>query len=494
MLSRIDRKSLRRSHGRLSKQRPRKKAVRFDMEENLADGYDALLGGSSLNESEVDFASCTHSPPPTECGQKSPRLGSPYNSGDVTLLANSESRTTTPASYRPSTVWTDPPTSRTVPTTSGTVTTVAADPGTFSFPVDMTSLDDALGAFQCTFCLGRCNGQLEWERHERSQHIPDEIWLCMPSGPIEKTNDNDVCVFCDAIDPDPDHGLQHNVEQCYKEIDVRQALTSGDDVRQAFTSRDALQQHLSEVHKYMEINNRMQKWRRFREDDKWYWKCGFCELILRRWSERVEHISEHFSDGAVMSSWDPRIQPHPLNKTSLNCALSLPPTVWDAATLLDLERQRRNLPLACDLKNLYRCKHCDFDFCFRSERDAERHNEIWHRFGAVWSCPTMKDVKPGNLAPYFFATEEDGACPYCNQVFSSLAESCPDLDVSDFRDMHLRVDHGFGGCQPVYKSASQSELLLHLANIHNISLSHLTPDVLESCRQELPPLVKAKDM
>lgn len=461
--------------GRLSKPIPRKKSARFDTKEDMKDDEETLLGRSSPTTSEDDTVSRTLSPTDrlsSELGHRFSLPNSLCNSRHTISLGETESRITVSSSSCSSTIWTTPPTSG---------VSSAWPPQR-----DGTSSDDASRPFQCTFCLKQCNDQGEWELHELSQHIPKRIWICLLRGPVERTDGGNICVFCSAADPDADHCSQHKFQQCYDEKTADQT----------FISKEALQQHLSTVHNRTEMSHRMQKWWRLRKDDEWYWNCGFCDTLLARWTDRVVHIGEHFNEGTVMSSWDPLTPLYPLDRTTLNRVALFPPVAWDATALWDLERKRCGFSWTHELEKQYRCEYCDVDVYFRDEKDVKRHEGIWHSRREVWSCPTINDIEAGILAPYFFPIDnqaklsDSDACPYCNNLFAKLTESYPGLDIWDVRVMHLEADHDFNGCQPVYKSTSPSEVLLHLANIHNVSLSQLTIDVLESCRKEERPLAK----
>jgi hypothetical protein len=472
---RIDRRSLLSRRGRLSKAIRRKQSASFDTKEYMKDDEEALLERSSPMTSEVDTGSRTPSPTgwlSSEPGHQFSRPISLCNSRYTISLADTESGTAVSSSRCSSTIWTTPPTS--------------GDSSTWPPQSDDTPSDDAPRPFQCTFCLKQCNGQDEWESHELSQHIPKRIWICLPRGPVERTDGCDICVFCSAADPDADHCSQHNVQHCYDEKTVDQT----------FISKEALQQHLSTVHNQTKMNHRTQKWWHLRKNDEWYWNCGFCDTLFPRWTDRVVHIGEHFNEGMVMSSWDPLTPPYPLDKTTLNCVAWFPPVDWDATTLWDLERKRCGFSWTRGPEQQYRCEYCDIDIYFAGEKDVKRHEGIWHSRREVWSCPTINDIKTGILAPYFFPIDKQAklsdsdACPYCNNLFVKLTELYPGLGIWDVRVMHLEVDHDFNGCQPVCKSTNPSEVLLHLANMHNVSLSQLTFDVLESCRKEERPLAK----
>ena len=309
----------------------------------------------------------------------------------------------------------------------------------------------------------------------------------MPSGPVENTNGHDVCVFCGVSDPDSTHFSQHETQHCYGK--KRKDRT--------FTTKYALRQHIATVHNQKEMSHRMRRWSRSPKDNDWYWNCGFCDSVLPSWTDRVVHIGAHFNEGKVMSSWDPLKPSSPLDRKTLNCVAWFPPLRWDARTLWDLELKRGAFSWSQDvLDEQFRCQQCDIDVYFRSKADVERHEYLWHERREVWSCPTIKDIEAGILAPYFFPTDlhtsrfDDRACPYCKKPFVKLAESYPRLNTWDARLRHLEFAHKFDGCEPVCKSTDSAALMLHLANIHYVTWNDKTGEVLESCRKEERPLAR----
>ena len=141
----------------------------------------------------------------------------------------------------------------------------------------------------------------------------------------------------------------------------------------------------------------------------------------------------------------------------------------------------------------YRCELCSV--CFGGDADVERHKRIWHSSREVWLCPTMSDIKSGPLAGYFFPTDEpaeapdEAICPYCSVLFVDLAQLYPDLEDRDARAKHLETDHDVDVCQPACKF-SRSGILLHLANIHSVSLNEYTERIIDLCKREEGPLAE----
>ncbi|KAI9768043.1 MAG: hypothetical protein M1839_004203 [Geoglossum umbratile] len=343
-------------------------------------------------------------------------------------------------------------------------------------------------SFQCTFCLKLCKDWEEWEQHEYSQHIPQEEWICMPWGPIEESGGRNTCVFCDATDIDTEHCSMHADQPCYNQ----------DAKDRTYISKDDFREHLRTVHNQPAMTNIMQGWSWPPEDNAWYWNCGFCGEVLARWPDRARHIGNHFQEGEVMSSWDPLMPSYPLDKTTLNCVAGFPPLVWDVGTLLTLQRELRDQTRRAQGAGAqHSCQPCGV--YFEGDAEAERHKGIWHSSREVWLCPTTDDAKSGPLASYFSPTDQPAeradiaTCPYCSVLFADLAMLYPTLSDWDARVEHLEVDHNLNRCQPVCKFPRSGDVLLHLTNIHNISLSDYTKEVINSCRREESPLARTAD-
>ncbi|KAI9930658.1 hypothetical protein ASPWEDRAFT_39562 [Aspergillus wentii DTO 134E9] len=113
-------------------------------------------------------------------------------------------------------------------------------------------------AFQCTFCSDTFRTKYDWQRHEKALHLLVEWWTChYQDGP------DSVCL-------------------------------------QKFSRKDHLRQHLKLVHR-VNYHHSMDDW----QDSTTCLKsrCGFCNLNLSTWEERIEHVAEHFKNGADMANW-----------------------------------------------------------------------------------------------------------------------------------------------------------------------------------------------
>ncbi|KAF5236057.1 hypothetical protein FANTH_11413 [Fusarium anthophilum] len=146
--------------------------------------------------------------------------------------------------------------------------------------------------FQCTFCTETFKLKHTWSRHEKTQHLSLEQWECSPLGPTALNEDSEtVCVYCGFGDPDESHFEEHNHDLCHKR-------ERGERV---FYRKDHLRQHLRLVHGSQFMKWPMEEWRSEHKDV--ISRCGFCDITMTTWSERVNHLAEHFKEGRTMADW-----------------------------------------------------------------------------------------------------------------------------------------------------------------------------------------------
>ncbi|KAH6665978.1 hypothetical protein B0J14DRAFT_204714 [Halenospora varia] len=471
-LWRIVRRTQKPRYSQLAKQHPQRflqKTLSTDWENMKAEEV-GLLASPPLTASDLSTPPRTPSPLASAPSSSHPPLSRPNSSCGSSYMSSGtpfESIPTTSTRHYPSTAKTTPPPRR------GSCMHSATEME--------TAWRHAPRPFQCTFCLQQCDDIDDWEDHEISEHIPDKIWVCMPWGPVQEIGANGVCVFCGLEDPDEDHDEVHNVEACY----------CNENAQSAFSSEVALFHHLSRVHGQKVETPAMASWSRFTENE-YYWNCGFCEEVMSRWSDRVDHIGTHFEAGMVMSLWDPLKPSYPLNRSTLSCVGWFPPLDWDFRQLWELERNRVGFSWVLQL---FRCRHCDIDIRFRDEADLNRHEYIWHTRREVWACPTIREIRSSLLASQLFPIDSsesylEDTCCFCKKDFGGYVGSFSGAHAWDLRLGHLKSHHGFGSCQPVFRSSRACDVLLHLANEHNVCLSGMTADVLEACRKEERPLAK----
>ncbi|KAI8402335.1 hypothetical protein FOFC_17643 [Fusarium oxysporum] len=153
-------------------------------------------------------------------------------------------------------------------------------------------LSVACHRFQCTFCTETFKLKHTWSRHEKTQHLSLEQWECSPLGPTAlKEGSETVCVYCGFVDPDNGHFEEHNHDLCHKR-------ERGERV---FYRKDHLRQHLRLVHGSEFMKWPMEEWKSKHEGV--MSRCGFCDIAMTTWSERVNHLAEHFKEGRTMADW-----------------------------------------------------------------------------------------------------------------------------------------------------------------------------------------------
>ncbi|RBA14184.1 hypothetical protein FPRO05_02976 [Fusarium proliferatum] len=157
---------------------------------------------------------------------------------------------------------------------------------------DKKGLSVACHRFQCTFCTETFKLKHTWSRHEKTQHLSLEQWECSPLGPTAVNESSEtVCVYCGFGDPGESHFEEHNHDLCHKR-------ERGERI---FYRKDHLRQHLRLVHGSEFVKWPMEEWKSKHEDV--ISRCGFCDITMTTWSERVNHLAEHFKEGKTMADW-----------------------------------------------------------------------------------------------------------------------------------------------------------------------------------------------
>ncbi|KAL4815719.1 hypothetical protein BDW67DRAFT_163554 [Aspergillus spinulosporus] len=150
------------------------------------------------------------------------------------------------------------------------------------------------GHYQCTFCLQSFKKKHDWSRHEKSVHLPLDVWICTPN--LNELEDTNIpfgeCRFCDHQCSTPEHWESHDFREC----------ASKPLLERSFSRKDYLWQHLRKFHgctRYPVPN--LEAWRSAQNDIQS--RCGFCAASLPSWSARADHLATHFKEGCRMSQW-----------------------------------------------------------------------------------------------------------------------------------------------------------------------------------------------
>lgn len=145
--------------------------------------------------------------------------------------------------------------------------------------------------FQCTFCTDSFPTKYDWQRHEKSLHLPLDRWTCTPEGGVLRNPDGGfVCAFCQHPNPDEDHMETHNYSTCQEKPPQDRT----------FLRKDHLNQHLRLMHN-VKYRPWMDAWKSATTEIKS--RCGFCPATFTTWKDRVDHLAAHFKSGMEISQW-----------------------------------------------------------------------------------------------------------------------------------------------------------------------------------------------
>jgi hypothetical protein len=146
--------------------------------------------------------------------------------------------------------------------------------------------------YQCTFCTETFRAKYDWQRHEKTLHLPLEQWICALHGPrVPREQAESCCVYCGETTANDAHLETHHYSACQ---------TRGVEER-TFHRKDHLVQHLRLVHNAQYQDWAMKHWMVPMPNIKS--RCGFCRSTMDTWSERTDHLAEHFKTGLTMGNW-----------------------------------------------------------------------------------------------------------------------------------------------------------------------------------------------
>ncbi|KAG4435816.1 hypothetical protein IFR05_008708 [Cadophora sp. M221] len=225
----------------------------------------------------------------------------------------------------------------------------------------VTDQQAALRKFQCTFCSDCFKTKYDWQRHEKSIHLPLEKWTCSPNGSVnvDPTTNQVSCAFCGIIDPSPEHIGAHGYTIC----------ASRPVAERTFYRKDHLRQHLRIIHGNCPLISSMGSWKSVNMIRS---RCGFCDATLNTWDDRVEHLAEHFCDRlSVARDWvggwgfDDQVSsmleratlPGNLGNIKENDDLVAPSLLNSTDHTLSIDMESSFL----DTQTLFDCQHQDFE-------------------------------------------------------------------------------------------------------------------------------------
>lgn len=147
--------------------------------------------------------------------------------------------------------------------------------------------------FPCTFCEASFKRKHEWQRHEKSCHLPLEKWTCTPHGGtvVDHATCEVICAFCPEVEPSPEHLQTHGYTACAQRPVAERT----------FYRKDHLRQHLRLTHGVTKWVEAMESWKTQPEVVRS--RCGFCSAWLDTWQARVDHLADHFVTGLSIDQW-----------------------------------------------------------------------------------------------------------------------------------------------------------------------------------------------
>lgn len=160
-------------------------------------------------------------------------------------------------------------------------------------PLAVSNNDKAKRIYQCTFCTDTFKSRYDWTRHEGTLHLVLEKWTCVPSGPkyCSPSEDFARCALCGQANPSDKHIQSHKYQECAsKPLAAR-----------SFYRKDHLRQHLRLAHEVNDVLPSMNGWKS--KITRVKSRCGFCGETFDLWSDRNDHLVDHYRGGALIKDW-----------------------------------------------------------------------------------------------------------------------------------------------------------------------------------------------
>ncbi|PYH91617.1 hypothetical protein BO71DRAFT_385155 [Aspergillus ellipticus CBS 707.79] len=148
--------------------------------------------------------------------------------------------------------------------------------------------------YQCTFCPDSFKKKHDWARHEKSVHLSLESWVCnIDAGHLDSASPAESpCDFCSVFPAPQSHVDTHEFDVC-----VDRPLPE-----RTFRRKDHMIQHLRKFHRCTKTPApRIDPCRVVASQVPS--RCGFCGRRMTTWTERADHLAEHFKAGRRMVEW-----------------------------------------------------------------------------------------------------------------------------------------------------------------------------------------------
>ena len=183
-------------------------------------------------------------------------------------------------------------------------------------------------------------------------------YICMPYGPVERTEVGLKCVFCDTADPSEDHLATHSYTLCESKL-----LTA-----RSYSRKCQLTKHLG-IHGFSNPSALADKWH-CTLLNKRFFSCGFCVNIFTAHSELLHHLDVlHFRHSQDVAEWDcnkvitglllsPEIGKQWRKILSYHCLTDDARITWDLSVARDLQMRLETCEEAADVLALAAFNKC----------------------------------------------------------------------------------------------------------------------------------------
>lgn len=185
---------------------------------------------------------------------------------------------------------------------------------------------------ECDKYINTCDG---WKRHMKEH---ESYYTCLPSGPVENSENDPTCAFCCISSPDQFHLASHRAAQCFNN-------PRGPTKK---SRKSLMVNHLAE-HGILDqaASDLADKWHFSR--NKRAFACGFCVKGFLSITEQLNHIhTEHYRHGLDKSGWNvntvikgllrqPKVHKHWQRLLATDTPLSESLFRWDPPAAKDLQ-------------------------------------------------------------------------------------------------------------------------------------------------------------